>query len=716
MYFRRITVAAALASAVVACGGASLGSRATGFAQVDAVFTDSVSAGIARMILTVSAGEGPAFTPITVPLQPSGPAWTVYVTGIPAGPGREFEVTALDAGGAALYQGSGKADVLAGATATVTIHLGGSSPPYGNTVPVLDSVSSSAKTILPGGTVRVRVVAHDEDPAVVLGYAWTASCGSFDLPSSASATWTAPATDPATCQLTISVADGKGATASATLSVEVTSARTITGSRLVTHWPDPPSAQVTGPAPEVATAAAPFALTRDGSGAWTVHAGGHLQGDGTLASGFAADGSFSIPGVPGGAYLLCYLPPDGVQTCSAGTGDGIDLGYDVLGRADQAPATEPTPVTLALTGLDPWNPITDQVQLTSSNADVWDVAGAVGDFQGGDTGGTLVEDWANASGSGAPLDLLEPADVLYLHQLSTRSIYQGGTILFYAAATHATAQPPGAGSLTGLALADGQATTLSASLELLPLATAFDLDWDLPLFEGQLALLGPSARTTLPAEPHLFRVGASAFGLAYPVPAALGGAPEFVRFPLPAGLGTVAGTLYYGRFLPSLWSEWAEASFAAQVSYLGPGAVRPLLDRASVVRRDALPGTAGPLSPEIGAVLTPRIGGADALQDQAGVGVTPTVSWEPPSIGSPTAYLVEVVRLGTAGGATTASVVLRVLTAGTSLEVPPGTLQAGATYYARITAEASAAAYDSAPFRRAGAFARATVLTGTFTP
>jgi hypothetical protein len=80
--------------------------------------------------------------------------------------------------------------------------------------------------------------------------------------------------------------------------------------------------------------------------------------------------------------------------------------------------------------------------------------------------------------------------------------------------------------------------------------------------------------------------------------------------------------------------------------------------------------------------------------------------------------VIEVYKLGTSGGATTSSLALRYVTraATVTVTVPPGVLEVGGTYYAKITAEVSTVPYALAPFRRANVYARATVLSGTFAP
>jgi hypothetical protein len=390
----------------------------------------------------------------------------------------------------------------------------------------------------------------------------------------------------------------------------------------------------------------------------------------------------------------------------------VDLGQDVLGRPDQTPAATTTPVTFSFAGMDAWNPLLERIEITSSGANLWDVVAFGPDLRGGQVAATVVEDWHLANGTREPLNLLDPADVLHAHQLSVRSFYTGSAIHFYVAATHAAPLAGDPSVPGGISLQDGQSAAISARLEPLPLTATLEVDWDPAAFETHRSGLGPPARTTLGEAPHRFNIAANAFSLEYPSPSAAG-SPELVAMTLPGGAARAAGRVWYGRFLPSHWSEWRGVTLAADVSYLAPGASVPWLEPSEIERRDALPVAPGPFVPVVTPVTSPRIGGADAFEDRTGVGASPILSWSAPSVGAPTGYLVEVCRLDAVGGATSRTPILRYATARQKVTIPPGVLEAGATYFARITAIVSTAPI-TAPFRGASVSARASALTGTF--
>ena len=62
----------------------------------------------------------------------------------------------------------------------------------------------------------------------------------------------------------------------------------------------------------------------------------------------------------------------------------MDLGFDNLGRPDLRIATRPTPVTFELTGLAP-TASQDLVEITSSNASIWERLAPQGTLAAGST-------------------------------------------------------------------------------------------------------------------------------------------------------------------------------------------------------------------------------------------------------------------------------------------------------------------------------------------
>jgi hypothetical protein len=194
---------------------------------------------IARVTVTVSSGPvGSAFTPIVVELARSGTQWIGRIPAIPAGAQRQFDAIAFDSSGQAIFAASATADIPAGEATVVSIMLdnrgqGG----VINTFPVIDAISWSPDKPQPSATVQLHLTAHDPGGASTLSYAWLSTCGSFDNASLQAPIWTAPAQQ-GSCTLTITVANGRGATTGYDFTISVVA---TTGSGGVTatvnSWP-----------------------------------------------------------------------------------------------------------------------------------------------------------------------------------------------------------------------------------------------------------------------------------------------------------------------------------------------------------------------------------------------------------------------------------------------------------------------------------------------
>jgi len=194
----------------------------TGGARIAIASDALLPSTVAEVVVTVSPGAGPAFTPFSVTLSQTSGGWSGFITGIPAGPQRLFEVSANDASHAQLYAGSARADIVAGASAVVIINLGQSTPGNGvdDAAPVIDYVSASQSAVPPGGKVRLGISAHDPDPLDTVTLQWSASCGTFDATTASVVTWTAPGTAQR-CQITATASDNRGASVSLYLTIDV---------------------------------------------------------------------------------------------------------------------------------------------------------------------------------------------------------------------------------------------------------------------------------------------------------------------------------------------------------------------------------------------------------------------------------------------------------------------------------------------------------------
>jgi len=476
--------------------------------------------------------------------------------------------------------------------------------------------------------------------------------------------------------------------------------QTVTGTRYVTYWPDSgPLAPAVAPDVGIASVAAVLPATTT---AWVTYPGV-----------FAPSGTFAIPNVPAVSYLLVFQDGNGFDRVVLTSSSAVDLGYDVLGRADVAFPTASTPVSISLSGLTPWNLSDDEVEMVSSNADLLDFPASGSALASAATTGSLVEDWF-ASAIGGPLHLLESSDNVSFIDLSTFTFTVGATVYSYQAATVG-------GAVTNVATPAAIAAALSV-----PSTTigSVAIDWDLGQFEALLGIMGPSV--TVGPTPHTLLVGAYAqvLGSPAPVPLVLD-APVLLRLQVAAaGPGSslsAPSPLQYAHVLdPTLWNEWRNVDFQGEMSFTAPGATAPFVATASVGRTEPIATATTPIDPVLTPAQAPLVNGLSAFSALTGVGTSPTFSWSPPATGAATSYTVEIFLLQASGNATVSTRVASLTTAGTQIQVPPGLLATGNTYYARITATQPIApgadGFATAPNRYNNVYAYASLLTATLSP
>ena len=101
-----------------------------------------------------------------------------------------------------------------------------------------------------------------------------------------------------------------------------------------------------------------------------------------------------------------------------------------------------------------------------------------------------------------------------------------------------------------------------------------------------------------------------------------------------------------------------------------------------------MPDASHPVQPMVGPPKNPTVNGLSFFSDLTDVGLTPTVAWSAPDLGSPQGYILSVYQLNDTGSSTTANRIARLIVDGskTSVTLPSGVLAMGYTYYFMITA------------------------------
>ncbi|WP_367616343.1 kelch repeat-containing protein [Corallococcus exercitus] len=200
--------------------GCSESSSDTGSARFAVSVRQAVTSSIARVSVT---SGGPDIRSVTVDLAPTDGVWGGTIGNLPAGAHRAFFARAYDASGTVLFQGSASGITISEnqtALVALTLQQVNPPPPFENEAPLIDSLVASSTSVPAGGSITLLASAHDPNPGDTLSYSWSATAGVFSSPSSASTSWTAPAST-GLQSLTLVVTDDRGLASSIVLAVNV---------------------------------------------------------------------------------------------------------------------------------------------------------------------------------------------------------------------------------------------------------------------------------------------------------------------------------------------------------------------------------------------------------------------------------------------------------------------------------------------------------------
>ena len=92
------------------------------------------------------------------------------------------------------------------------------------------------------------------------------------------------------------------------------------------------------------------------------------------------------------------------------------------------------------------------------------------------------------------------------------------------------------------------------------------------------------------------------------------------------------------------------------------------------------PTASTPIAPLIGPALNPQINGVSLFQDQVISGATPTLSWQPPALGTASIYDIALQQFSVVNGTPGVQFIGQLYTTNTSIVVPQGLLSEGNSY------------------------------------
>jgi hypothetical protein len=429
----------------------------------------------------------------------------------------------------------------------------------------------------------------------------------------------------------------------------------------------------------------------------------------------ASDGTFLVPQVPGGPFLLRLG-----STVLVHPARQVSFESYTAGRPNATVNHPGFYFPLTLDGLSPWESLPSDLQqlvLLSSNA------GCVAPLLLGtflQVGATSMQNDLAVSQQAPTIDAMQ-GDHAVIAQFTQQEQPN-------ASGDYYVNQLTGSLDVPSPELSAPSPQALQGTLQPVAFDQHVTVNLNLPAFEAQSADLVPNgtpraffveiyayANTPSPARTRLRDFGFGEVGFGDPV------RPSEVGWPL-VGLGVPWRTvgafpLTFGNPFPG-WSTWVKAEYGAQGTIAMPlpdgGTSDVPVSQGSVVHFARLSSLAqGSIAP----MLTPprdiRIDGADAFAGAGHVSASPTFTWtgatslDPAFDGGTISYGLTVTPLS--GDPTATS--LTFLTTETRVTIPPELLTPGTLYNANVSARAIPGQDPSNP-----AYDLASVWTGLFSP
>jgi hypothetical protein len=450
-----------------------------------------------------------------------------------------------------------------------------------------------------------------------------------------------------------------------------TSTRTVSGTRIVTYK--------NGPVPVDLSTTTIAVLVPNGSGGYSA-----LTGTGT------SSGTFTIPNVPKGYYLL-QVGTDYVWTSE----NEVNADSVAYYRSNIVAADSSTTLTFDLTNLNSWQETDFFEMVCPNNLSFEYYFPTIGET-------TFTGTFPYDSVIPANLSVASDGDQYYIAQLSTQNLggYPFTGLGRYMAPRKFTQAQ---GSDTPI---DGELKTITQSYEFEANVNGADLTAQ-ALAANPGAVLS-YANVGLDVYPGSFAKGQNT------------DTPDLVILQSPPFLTTNGdlGQVLYGNPYSSKWPLFVFYSWGSLTSYLAAGATSSESLLTGVFGSTlTLPTPTSPIKPLAGVVSAPTVNGVNFFNNVSGVETTPTLSWSPPTVGAANNYLVGISQLSNSAGNTVINPVASFYTQSTSLIVPPGVLSAGQAYVFEISSEyIPGVNFAKTPFMSGSTSAVAQVTSGIMQP
>ncbi len=185
-----------------------------------------------------------------------------------------------------------------------------------------------------------------------------------------------------------------------------------------------------------------------------------------------------------------------------------------------------------------------------------------------------------------------------------------------------------------------------------------------------------------------------------------------------SGTDVSVGAVPYGNPFPATWGSVVVA-YQLVTSVYPKGSQNYGAGGTVAVWMPLEEATSGPIQPKVSPVQNVRIAGQDGFGAPTGTGLAPTLTWDPPATGSPTAYRVGIWTAPPCSRSTSpwgCPPDFTIVTTETSVVMPPGILTEGGQYQVVVTAEVSPIDVTTQPFRHGPTLATADAVSGLATP
>jgi hypothetical protein len=395
-----------------------------------------------------------------------------------------------------------------------------------------------------------------------------------------------------------------------------------------------------------------------------------------------ADGSFTVRGVPAGNYWLA-IASGGYWTSAS----ELDLGQNFLGRPDAVNASSGSSISLQFAGLSPFG---EKDQLEIFNPNLVQNVDWTANLNIGDRTFSTMWNWDG------PLSDPSKGDAWYVIQDQVSS---AGNIAWH---TLVRATPA-----INFTQTDSHETEMMGELVAAP-TTSVHVVAKGSQFAAALPNVGSAA------SPHSATIGI----YTQPFSAAggsLGQAEDLLQTedqtPIIEDLDF--GDMAIGNPFPASWTPYVAGTWEINVPFTATGATETVQYPAELyVSSTQMPTKDTPIVPEITPVLNMQLNGTAFAQYTTVPTVSPKLSWDVPSTGTPTGYRITIYQLTSAQTQSYYQQVIDLFTKDHAITVPAGILDAGNEYFFVVRVYlAPTVDFTTAPYRGAFPWAHADMVT-----